>query len=327
MDKLRWGLLSTARINRRIMPAMRISNRSQLQGIASRDLERAQQYAAEWEIPQVFGSYEDMLASNQIDAVYIGLPNTLHAEWSIKALQAGKHVLCEKPFAVSLAEVDAMAAAARTSGCVLAEAFMYRHHPQSALVLDLLANGKIGAVRGLNTAFHFHLDPSTNIRLQPELAGGSLWDVGIYPISYSQMILSATPQTVSGRQQIGPSGVDLTFFAQMHYASGQVSQFTSSFDSPFHAIAEIIGTHGRLTVSRPFNGVEDSQIVWYKENGSVENIPCPQKELYLGEVEDMENAVIDGLPPLITLAQSRDHVRTALALYQSARENRTIALE
>ncbi len=327
MQVLRWGLLSTARINRRLIPSIRLSPRSHLAAVASRDPERGKQYADEWQIPHVFGSYEEMLASDQVDVVYVSLPNSLHAEWTIKALQAGKHVLCEKPFAVTLAEVDAMVAAAQTSGRILAEAFMYRHHPQTKLVLDLLTAGKIGEVRGIHSAFHFRLDQPANFRFSPGFAGGSLWDVGVYPISYSQMVFSTTPDWVMATQQTGPTGVDLTFFGMMHYPTGQVTQFTSSFDSPYHTNVEIVGTLGRLNITRPYNAVSESRIVLSKTDGQDEIIPVPQKDLYLGEVEDMEAAVLDGARSGINLQQSRDHVRIALALYRSAREIRPVMLE
>ncbi|NTV37777.1 MAG: Gfo/Idh/MocA family oxidoreductase [Anaerolineales bacterium] len=144
MNKVRWGILSTARINRRLIPAIRASRRGVVVAVASRDEARSKAYAAEWEIPQYFGSYEAMLDSGEIDAVYIGLPNHLHAEWTIKAMQAGLHVLCEKPFATSLQEVDAMIAASQQTGRVLAEAFMYIHHPQTKIVREWVRSGKLG---------------------------------------------------------------------------------------------------------------------------------------------------------------------------------------
>lgn len=327
MDSLRWGLLSTARINRRVIPAIRISKRSSLVAVASRDLEKAKAYAAEWKIPTVFGSYEEMLSSDSIDAVYISLPNDLHAEWSIKALQAGKHVLCEKPFAVSLQDVDCMVQASQESRRTIAEAFMYRHHPQTGLVMELLRSGRIGDVIGMQSSFHFSIDQAVNIRLDPARAGGCLWDVGVYPLSYSQMVMGGPPRQVTGWQQVGPTGVDLSFFGQMVYAQGQVSQITSSFNSPFHARAEILGSQGRLLVTRPFSALNEGEVILSKPDGSFEQIPVPSRELYLGEIEDMEICALDGGQQRVTLAQTRDHIRTALALYQSAREGRTVTLE
>ena len=157
MEKVRWGLLSTARINRRLIPPIRASKRSTLAAVASRELAKAQAYAAEWEIPRVFGSYEELLASNEIDAVYISLPNHLHAEWTVNALRAGKHVLCEKPFAVSVEEVDRMVAASHETGGVLQEAFMYRHHPQTKLAEAWVREGRLGEITLVRGIFSFSM--------------------------------------------------------------------------------------------------------------------------------------------------------------------------
>ncbi len=327
MDTLRWGLLSTAHINRRLIPSIHLSKRSHLAAVASRSLSTAQAYAQEWQIPLAFGTYDEMLASDEIDAVYISLPNRLHAEWSIRALEAGKHVLCEKPFAISLDEVDQMIEASQRTGRRIAEAFMYRHHPQTLLVKSILDQHRIGEIRSIRSAFHFRLENPSNIRLSHSLAGGSLWDVGVYPLSFSQYLMGGAPQEVFAWQQVGDSGVDTTFYGQMRYANGVVTQFTSSFDSPFHALIEVVGTHGRLVVTRPFNAVDASQITLHKADDSSENIPLPIKDLYLGEIEDMESAVLDGQPNLVTHAETRSHIQTALALYQSAREGRVISLE
>jgi predicted dehydrogenase len=204
---------------------------------------------------------------------------------------------------------------------------MYRHHPQTALVMDIVDSGQLGQILGIHSSFHFRLDQSVNIRLDPVHAGGSLWDVGVYPLSYSQMVMGEPPQQVTGWQRTGPSGVDLTFFAQMTYTQGRVAQFTCSFDSPFHAAAEIIGSQGRLLVTRPFSALDEGQLILYRQDGSSENIAVPSKELYLGEIEDMENCALNGASQRVTLAQTRDHIRTALALYQSAREGSTVSLE
>ncbi len=146
MNKVRWGLVSTANINRRVIPAIRECQRSELVAVASRDLQQARDYAQKWEIPQAFGSYQAMLESDQVDAVYVSLPNHLHAEWAIKAMQAGKHVLCEKPFATSLQDVDRMIATSRQTGRKLAEAFMYLHHPQMDIVNQWVQSGKLGEI-------------------------------------------------------------------------------------------------------------------------------------------------------------------------------------
>ena len=329
MSKIRWGLLSTANINRRLIPAIRESARGELVAVASRSQESAQKYADQWEIPQAFGSYEAMLASDAVDAVYIGLPNHLHAEWSIKAMRQGKHVLCEKPFALTLAEVDEMTAVSQQTGCVLTEAFMYRHHPQTKTVGEMVQNGRLGQVTVFRGVFNFAIAVRDNVRLVPEWGGGSLWDIGVYPLSLAQYIMGGPPQQVFGQQWIGESGVDEVFSGQMLYADGRMAQISSSFRTPFHTQAEIIGTEGRIVLNRPFTGHNDGdrKLMFYPKEGEPEEIAVPEKELYLGEVEDLHAAVLDGKSQYLTLAETRNHVKTVLALYQSAQTNQVVTLD
>ncbi|GJM41951.1 MAG: oxidoreductase [Ardenticatenaceae bacterium] len=328
MSKIRWGLLSTANINRRLIPAIRASARGELVAVASRSQASAQAYADQWDIPQAFGSYEAMLASDAVDAVYISLPNHLHAEWSIKAMQQGKHVLCEKPFALTLGEVDEMIAVSQQTGCILTEAFMYRHHPQTKIVGEMVQNGRLGRITLVRSVFNFAFGSRENIRLVPEMGGGCLWDVGVYPLSLAQYIMGGPPQQVVGNQWIGESGVDEVFSGQMLYENGRTAQISASFCTPLHTIGEIIGTEGRLTMNRPFTGHNDGdrQLLFYPKNGEAEEISVPEKELYLGEVEDMHAAILDGRSPYLTLEETRNHVKTILALYQSAQANQIVTL-
>ncbi|MBN1665490.1 MAG: Gfo/Idh/MocA family oxidoreductase [Anaerolineales bacterium] len=335
MKKIRWGLLSTANINKAVIPAIRQSPRGELVAVASRTAESAASYAAKWEIPQSFGSYAAMLDSGQVDAVYIGLPNHLHAEWSIKAMQAGVHVLCEKPFAISLAEVDAMIAVSRETGRVLAEAFMYRHHPQTRIAGELVRSGRLGEVTVVRGVFNFTMSEKdrqagdVNVRLVTEYGGGSLWDVGVYPLSYAQYIYGGPPQWVFGSQWVSEFNVDETFCGQMGYPGGGMAQISSAFRSPYHTHIEVIGTQGRLVSTRPFVGLEneDRLLTFYDHNGQAEEIPVPEEYLYLGEVEDLQAAVLDGAENYLSLAETRDHVRTVLALYQSAQSGQPVELK
>ncbi|MFM8320685.1 MAG: Gfo/Idh/MocA family protein, partial [Chloroflexota bacterium] len=328
MKKVRWGLVSTANINRKVIPAIRQSRDGVLAAVASREPQAAKAYAKEWEIGKSFGSYQAMLDSGAVDAVYISLPNHLHAEWTIKALQAGVHVLCEKPFALSLAEVDAMIAASRQTGKRLAEAFMYRHHPQTRLLGDWLTSGRLGEIRLVRGVFNFKLEQSDNVRLTPEFGGGSLWDVGVYPISLAQFVFGAPPLRVQGMQAIGASGVDEDFVGQMSYPGGGLAQIASSFRTPFHTQAEIVGSLGRLQLTRPFNYLHDPErrMTFFPAGGLAQEIETPTEELYLGEIEDMHRAILNGAPNLISLEQTRDHVRTALALYEAARTGGSVEL-
>ncbi len=339
MNTVRWGLVSTARINRRVIPPIRASKRGKLVAVASRDMAKGQAYAAEWEIPRVFGSYEEMLASDEVDAVYISLPNHLHAEWSVRALQAGKHVLVEKPFAITIEEADRMVAASRQSGRVLEEAFMFRHHPQTKLAGEYVREGRLGDIRLVRAAFSFYMDNRAgNVRLVPEYGGGALWDVGVYPVSFVQYIYGQAPvgeapargipEAVSAQQWIGETGVDEGFAGLLDYPGGRAAQIYGGFSVPFFTMAEIHGSLGRLTLNRPFIGANDNdrEILFTPVNGSPQKLKVKSPELYLGEIEDMNAAILDGKPTLITLEESRDHVRTAYALYEAARKQEVVKL-
>lgn len=328
-DTVRWGLLSTANINRRLIPAIRLAERSELVAVASRSQETADAYAAEWSIPQAFSSYEAMLVSGALDAVYISLPNHLHAEWTIKALDAGLHVLCEKPFALTLRDVDEMTAAAERNGRVLAEAFMYRHHPQTKLVGEWVAGGRLGEMVLVRGVFNFKLTNPDNIRLAPEKGGGSLWDVGIYPLSLAQYLAGGPPEWVAGAQVVGPSGVDEQFVGQMQYPNGMLAQISSSLRTPWYTFAEVIGTDGRLVLNRPFTGLTPGErLLLHVDAGNGEQeVEVEEKELYLGEVEDMEAAILDGAAPYLTLGETRDHVATILALLASADRGERVYVE
>lgn len=329
MTKIRWGLLSTANINRRVIPAIRASQRGELVAVASRNQESADAYAKKWEIPQAFDSYQAMLDSGAVDAVYISAPNHLHAEWSIRSLNAGVAVLCEKPFALTLDEVDAVAEAAQTSGRPVAEAFMYRHHPQTKLAVEWVKSGRLGDLTVVRAAFNFKIDKRTDVRLQPSLGGGCLWDVGVYPISFAQAVLGGTPEEVVGDQWIGDTGVDEVFSGQMHYANDRVAQITCSFRTPFFSFAEIIGTEGRLTLDSPFiPGIDGTpyRLMFHPAEGEPQQLLFEEFYLYSGEVEDMHDALLDGKPTFVTLAETRNHVRTALALYESARSGAIVSL-
>ena len=327
MNRARWGLLSPANINRRVIPAIRASKEGELTAVASRDQSKAENYARTWNIPRAYGSYQEMLDSGAIDAVYISLPNHLHAEWTIRALESGVHVLCEKPFAITLPEVDAMIAASQKNGRCLAEAFMYRHHPQTKIAGDFIRQGNLGELSHTWGTFSFPLDRRPDVRISPEMGGGSLWDVGVYPLSLAQYFFGAPPIAVFGSQWIGESGVDETFAGELCFAGNRFAQISSSFRTPVFTHFEAIGTAGRLSLNRPFTQMDEArQLVFYPKDGEPVELPVPEQELYVGEIEDLNNAILHGAPTYITLAETRDHIRTALALYRSAQTGRTVEL-
>jgi D-xylose 1-dehydrogenase (NADP+, D-xylono-1,5-lactone-forming) len=320
-DKLRWGILSTAGINRALIDPLREATRSELLGIASRDAARADAYAATWNIPRAYGSYEALLGDNEIDAVYIPLPNSLHCDWVVKAAQAGKHLLCEKPLALSVAEVDTMTAAASQNGVVLIEAFMYRMHPQVARVQQIIAEGMIGKVKVIRAWFTFTMRDEHNIRLIKELGGGSLWDAGGYPVSFCQAVAGADPVEVIAWQRLNSSGVEVGTHAQLAYAGGAVAQIECGFDLPSRRGAEIVGDKGIMTVKdfvvpdAPGRG-ESSHIHLSVGDSETDIRPRPVNP-FLCEVQVMERAALDGVPGPYTLAHSRGNIATMVALYRS----------
>jgi predicted dehydrogenase len=319
MDKkLNWGLLSTAKINQALIKPLRASNRTRLLAVASRSISNAEAYAREWNIPRAHGSYEALLADPEIDVVYNSLPNHLHAEWTIKALHAGKHVLCEKPFALTLADVDAMSQAARETGKVLEEAFMYRHHAQTLKVKEIVDSGMLGKLQLVKGAFSFMLTRKDDIRSKKETGGGSIWDIGCYPISYARMIIGAEPVEVFGWQVSGQDGVDESFFGQMKFEDGVHAQFDSGFKAPFRTMIEIVGTKASLTITEPFKPHKTTEIILTSDDKQ-EKIKIKANELYLGEVEDMCDAITQNKAPRISHADSRGNIATILALLESAR--------
>ena len=322
---LKWGLLSTARINQAVIGPIRASKRNQLEAVASRSLEKARKYAREWNIPRAFGSYEEMLADPQIDVVYISLPNGLHAEWTIKAAQAGKHILCEKPLALSEQELDAMQAAASRAGVVLAEAFMYRHHPQTLKVKQLVTDGEIGDLQLVRGCFTFNLQNPGDVRLAAELGGGSIWDVGCYPISYARFLVGAEPREVFGWQYSSAAGVDLTFAGQMRFPGDVYAQFDSGFRTPFRAHIEVVGSTGSLLIPTPFKPEQKEKIL-LRRGDEVKELRMPGQELYIGEIEDMADAILLGKASRISLADSRGNLTTILALLESAQKGTPVRL-
>jgi xylose dehydrogenase (NAD/NADP) len=326
MDKtLNWGLLSTARINRALIKPLNVSERNRLLAVASRSQDSADAYAREWNIPRAHGSYEALLNDPEIDVIYNPLPNHLHTEWTIKALQAGKHVLCEKPFALTLKDVDAMIAASKKTGKVLAEAFMYRHHPQTLKVKEIVDGGMLGKIQVIKGEFSFMLEKLDDIRNVKEMGGGSIWDIGCYPISYTRLLVGQEPVEVFGWQALAQSGCDQTFIGQMKFANGILSQFDSSFVTPYRVGMEIVGSTATLIIPEPFKPGVKSEIYIRREDGE-ETVKIEGGELYIGEVEDMYDAIVQNKSSRMTLLDSRANIAVILALLKSAQTGKIVAI-
>ena len=321
---LNWGLLSTARINNALIPPLRASKRSQLLAVGSRSQASADAYAKDKKIPRAYASYEALLADPEIDVIYNPLPNHLHAEWTIKAVEAGKHVLCEKPLALNVDEVDAIQSAARRQGRIVQEAFMYRHHKQTLEVQELVKNGSVGTLKLVRGSFSFVLSGDGDIRLNPSMGGGSIWDIGCYPISYARTVVGEDPLEVFGWQVTGPTGIDETFVGQMRFSNNVMAQFDCSFAIPFHSFMEIIGSEATLNVPSPFKPTPNPKI-YLTRNGKTEGFRIRGQELYLGEVENMADAILLGKEPRISLEDSRANVQAITSLLESARTGKPVS--
>ena len=332
MDEiLKWGLLSTAGINRAVINPIKLSPRSQLVAVASRDGDRARAYALEHGIPTAHAGYEALLDDPNVDVIYNPLPNLMHAEWTIKAADAGKHVLCEKPLVTTLEDFDAVSAAAKRNAVTIFEAFMYLHHPQTLLLRDLVRSGALGKLQMINSWFHFYLPPenSDNIRLNAALHGGGFWDVGVYPNSLSVMINGGeAPLEVYATQQIGESGVDVLLNGHLRFKDDVIAQISCGLRQPRKAATYVVGDAGTATIQTPWKPDLDGPggiAVSYrgKEDELLEPEPV---DPYICEVRAMEACVLDGAEPVVPLDLSRNFLRSALALYASARSGQPVTL-
>jgi xylose dehydrogenase (NAD/NADP) len=325
LKPLRWGLLSTARINQAVIGPIQSSKISQLTAVASRNLDKAKDYAKTNNIPRIFGNYDSLIKDPDIDVIYNSLPNSLHAEWSIKAMKMGKHVLCEKPISTSIAEVDKIIEVARQTGMVITEAFMYRHHPQTLLIKKMVDEGEIGRIQLIRGSFCYTNTRQNNPRFDLDLGGGSLWDVGCYPIGYARYLTGEEPVEVFGYQVTGPTGIDLIFAGQLHFPNEVFVQIECSFITPYKTLIEITGDEGRIIISDPYKPGLKTKI-YLERNRPAREITIKGAELYRGEIEDLENAILSGSLPRINLKDSRANIATIEALYQSARSSKPVII-
>jgi predicted dehydrogenase len=330
MDTLRLGLLSTAAINAQIIGGAGETDRVEIVAVASRDGAKAQAYAAEHGIERAHGSYEALLADEGVDGVYIGLPNGMHHEWTMHALEAGKHVLVEKPFTRRPAEAEAAFAAADAAGLVLMEAFMYRHHPQTAVVRDLVVGGAIGRLQVVKTTFTFPLDDLTNVRALPELDGGAMMDVGCYCVSAIRL-LAGEPERVSSEQVVGPTGVDMAFHGTLRCADDVIGQFEASFRSPRRQRVEVVGEQGTITVEGPFRVDWGGAVLLARPEGEdlgePESVEVRQANSYRLQLENLADAIQGRGPQLLGRDDAVGQARTIEALYRSAAEGRTVVVD
>jgi xylose dehydrogenase (NAD/NADP) len=316
---MRLGLLSTADINGAILNGARQSGAVQVVAVASRDTVRALAYAQEHDIHRAHGSYDALLSDPNVEAVYISLPNSLHVEWTIRAVEAGKHVLCEKPFDRRPAEVERAFDAAERYGRIVIEAFMYRHHLQSHALHELVVSRGIGELRQVRAAFSFTLDDPENVRFRPELDGGALMDVGCYCISGARLV-AGEPELVVGRQILGETGVDIRFAGLLEFPGGVIAEFHCGFDLPYQSALEAIGSNGRVLVPEPWL-CRDPHL---EVNG--ERIDVADADRYQLQLENFAAAIRGEAQPLLGRADAVAQARVIDALYRSAASGEAVSL-
>ena len=319
MDPVRWGILSTARINEQVLAGMKQSDRVAVVAVASRDQARADAYARERAIERAHGSYEGLLEDPDVEAIYISLPNSLHVDWSIRALEAGKHVLCEKPFDRRPDGIERAFDVADRAGRILMEAFMYRHHPQTKRFAEVVGSGAIGELRQVRSSFSFTLKDPENVRLRPELDGGALMDVGCYCLSIARL-LAGEPELVFGRQLLGPTGVDVRFAALLQFPGDVLAEFHCGFDLPSGSDVEAIGSEGSVLVRSPFL-CRDPHLELNGERVEVDDV-----DRYLMQAENFSDAVHGVAEPLLGRADAVGQARAIDALYRSAASGEAVSL-
>jgi xylose dehydrogenase (NAD/NADP) len=323
MEPVKWGIVSTADINRKVIPPAQASDDVELVAVASRDQARADAYAAEWGIARGYGSYEALLEDPEVEAVYISLPNTLHVEWSIRALDAGKHVLCEKPFTRHPDDCARAFDVAEREGRLLSEAFMYRHHPQTKRLKELVEQGAIGELRVIRSAFGYALYDEQNIRLRTDVEGGALMDVGCYNVSGSRL-LGGEPERVSGEAWYGPSGTDWAFSATMRFPGDVIALFDCGTAVANRDELEAIGSEGAIFLDDPWH-CRHPVIELRREDG-VERIEVEPADPYRLELENLSRAIRGEGELLLGREDALGQARALEALHRSATTSSVVSL-
>ena len=320
---VKWGILSTAHINRLVIPPAHESPKVDLAAVASRDRQRAEEYAREWEIPRAYGSYAELLADSEVEAVYISLPNNLHCEWSIRAVEAGKHVLCEKPMSRRARDVEEAFEAAGRADRILMEAFMYRFNPQTKRLRELVDQGAIGDLRVIRACFSYAMYDTENIRLRTDVEGGSLMDVGCYCVNGSRL-LGGEPEVVFGQQLIGPSGTDWVFTGTLRFPDEVFALFDCGTALANRDELEAIGTEGSLFLDDPWH--VDEPGIELRRDGQVEQIELPYENSYGLELESLSDAIRGEGEPLLGRDDAVGNARAIEALFASAERREAVSV-
>ncbi|MDP6823661.1 MAG: Gfo/Idh/MocA family oxidoreductase [Dehalococcoidia bacterium] len=327
-DIVRYGMISTARIGISAhLPGALKSHNSEIVAISSRSDEAAELAAKENGIGRWYGTYEELLADPDIDAVINPLPNSMHHEWTIKAAEAGKHVLCEKPIAVTMDEVREMIAAAEANGVLLVEAFTHRLNPHMRRARQLVAEGAIGDLRHFEAVLAFtSRDPSTDVRFKPELGGGGLWDAGCYAVSAARFILDAEPTRATGfATDSGGYGVDTSFSGLLEFPGGAIAHVWSSVEQPRSNMGEVIGTTGKIQMAHLFE--EDTPLVITDADGNERVEEFSGEPRFAVQLNDFSDCILNGTAPEFPPEDGLRNTAAVLALYESAEGGKVASVE
>jgi D-xylose 1-dehydrogenase (NADP+, D-xylono-1,5-lactone-forming) len=319
-EPLRWGIISTAAILEEMLPAFAESEAADLQAIASRDRDRAQDFAATHGIPTAYGSYAELLEDEELECVYIPLPNSLHGEWARAAIEAGKHVLCEKPLTPSSDEARSLFDFAEERGVVLMEAFMYRHHPKTRRLREICASGEIGEPRVVRMKFHFKTtQPNTDIRYDPELAGGALRDVGSYCVGMASYLTGSAPDSLAATARMSDSGIDEQFSATLGFGNDLLAVFDCGMYSPLDVGVEVLGTDGRATVAMPWYAHLEPLSIDLMRDGETTTVPTPGPNAYRLEIDNVCAAARGDAAPEISPEETVRNLTTIERLLEIAK--------
>ncbi|MDQ0157186.1 Gfo/Idh/MocA family protein [Robertmurraya andreesenii] len=316
-QKVKWGILSTARCAKeRLLPAIRAERNSELLAIGSRDIEKAKLVAENFGIHRVYGSYQEVIDDPEIDAIYIPLPNNMHKEWTIKAAKAGKHVLCEKPVALNVEEAEEMVAVCEKSDVLFMEAFAFRCHPQWHRLREILDSSHIGEIRNVNAHYSISVENPNDIRLNPNMGGGSLYDVGSYCINAIRFIMGEEPTEVHAISKFAPDNiVDLTSSVVMRFPGDRLAQFSSSIESTHKQVVEVTGTKGSIKISWPFR---HPSLVIQKDAKEIMDVFEFQLDEYTEQVIHFVDCILTGKTLWYGPEESIKNMKVIEAIYESA---------
>ena len=324
--KMQWGVLSTAAIGvKKVLPAMQKGAWSTVSAIASRELSKAQEAARTLGIARAYGSYEELLADPQIEAIYNPLPNQLHVPWTIKAAEAGKHVLCEKPLSLTVAEAKTLLAVQQRTGVTIGEAFMVRTHPQWLRARELITGGHIGELRAIHGFFSYFNTNPANIRNIPEYGGGALMDIGCYPINTARFLFDAEPLRVSGLIEKDPKfQVDRLTSAMLQFPGGGQASFTCSMQLVPYQRMQLLGSKGRIEIEIPFNAPNDRPCRIFIDDGrdvfgsGITTETFPACDQYTLQGDAFSKAVREGKPAPVPLSDGIRNMAVIEAVFRSA---------